>query len=198
MRPSHQELKDLWLYSYSRGSLLEADQWLNVMDQTDLESPQTSALVCATVVAYARPFTISQVTGKERVVPLKGVSPPSHLSASHEMVLKLRDKVIGHKDATVAKGDTATPNIILVNRDATGFDIHTIIVRGMAPNIRKELKSLCSHFVAYCEAQIRPLFTRYGQEIMRHPIGVYELLVTEGPDDWIQPHKLVERSTEQS
>jgi hypothetical protein len=189
MRPSHDELKSLWIYSYSRASLLEAQQWLDSMDHTDPKSPQFRALVCASVVAYARPFMISQVTQKERVVPLKGVLPPSPLNATHAMVLKLRDKVMGHKDATPAKGDSTTPNIMLIRRDATGFDLHTIIIEGMELETRTEVKALCSHFVAHCEAQVHPIIARYGSEIMRHPVGTYELLVTEPPHDWIRVHK---------
>lgn len=186
MRPSHEELKRLWIYSYSRASLIEADQWLDAMDRTEPKSPQFRALVCAAVVAYARPFTISQVTTNERVVPLKDVPAPQQWSATHAMVLKLRDKALGHKDATPAKGDSTTLNIMLIRRDAKGFDLHTIIIEGMEPETRKEVRGLCAHFVAYCEAQVNPLIACYGPEIMRKPIGTYELLVTEPPDDWIR------------
>ena len=169
--------------------MLEADQWLDAMDQTAPDSLQARALIYAAVVAYARPFTISQVTPKERVVPLKDIPPPLHLAATHTMILDLRNKVIGHKDATPAVGNVATPNIILIKLDATGLNLRTVNIKGMTPGIRKEWKSLCSHFVAHCVAQIHPLFMRYYSEIRRQPDGVYELLVTEPPDDWIRLHK---------
>ena len=57
------------------------------------------ALVYAAVVAYCRPFTKSQVKTDERVVPLGGVLPPSHLANAHNNLINLRNKVIGHKDA---------------------------------------------------------------------------------------------------
>ena len=186
MRPSYEELKRLWLYSYSRASLIEADQWLDAMPQTDPKTPQFRALICAVVVAYARPFTASQVTPTERVVPLKGVVPPPQLSAAHEMILKLRDKVMGHKDATPAKGDSTTPNVMIIDRDAKGFDLHTIIIEGMEPETQREVKSLCSHFIAYCHAQVDPIVKHYGPEIMLRPIGRYQLLVSQPPNDWIR------------
>jgi|SRR5581483_1202525 len=189
MRPSHEELKQLWLYSYSRASLLEAQQWLYAMEHTDEKSPQFRALICASVIAYARPFTTSQVTAKERVVPLQGVLAPPALEAAHATVLKLRNKLMGHKDATPAKGDPATPNVMLIRRNAKGFDLHTIIVEGMLPETRKEVISLCDHFVAHCVSHVQPIIDHYGPEIMRHPIGLYELLVTEPPNDWLKPHQ---------
>jgi hypothetical protein len=166
--------------------LIEADQWLDAMPETDPRSPQFRALICAAVVAYARPFTACQVTPTERVVPLKGVPPPPQLSSTHAMILKLRDKVMGHKDATPARGDSTTPNVMIIRRDATGFDLHTIIIEGMEPETRNEVKSLCSHFVGYCESQVESINAHCGPEIMRHPIGAYELLVTEPPNDWIR------------
>ena len=189
MKPTQEELKWIWRYSYSRTSLLEAHEWIDVLGQIDPKSPQIGALTCAIVIAYARPFTQSQISQTERVVPLSGVSPPSHLSATHETVLELRNKVMGHKDATPAKGDTATPNKILIKRDETGFDLSTIVFEGIALNKRGELKSLCSHFVAHCEARTRTLIEPYRSEIMQQPLGVYELLVTESHNDWIRPLK---------
>jgi len=103
------------------------------------------------------------------------------------MALKLRDKVMGHKDATPAKGDSTTPNVMIIRRDPTGFDLHTVIIEGMEAATRREMKGLCAHFVAHCESQVRPIIAQYGPEIMRRPIGAYELLVTEPPDDWIRP-----------
>src|SRR6266542_2572025 len=177
MRPSHEELKTLWVYCYARASLLEAEQWLDAMGHTDAESSQFRALLCAAVVAYARPFTISQVTPKERLVPLDGVLPPPQLVASHAMLLKSRDKLFGHKDGTPAKGDSTTPNLLLIRRRATDVDLHTVFVKEMGPHTRKEAKELCSHFVAHCESLAQPILDRCQPEIMRRPIGVYELLV---------------------
>lgn len=119
-------------------------------------------------------------------MPLKGIPPPPDLGATHAMILKLRDKVMGHKDATPANGDAASPNIMLIRRDATGFNLHTIIIEGMTAETQKEMTGLCSHFVAHCESQVGPIIARYGPEVMSRPIGEYELLVAEPPNDWIR------------
>jgi hypothetical protein len=189
MRPNVEELKSIWLHSYSRTSLLEAKRCLSAIDTAKPGSAEHGALVCATVVAYARPFTKWQITLKERVVPLEGIPPPVRLEAAHKIVLKLRDKVVGHKDAVLSKDDGVSPNIVVFRRDTTGFDLHTIIIDDMHGQARKEVKELCSHFVAHCEEKLKSLIGPYLPEIMRFPPGLYELLVAESPNDWIRRHK---------
>ncbi|HLP08677.1 MAG TPA: hypothetical protein VK178_10955 [Opitutaceae bacterium] len=151
------------------------------MSNTATGTPQFEALICATVVAYARPFTKSQITDKKRIIPLKDVPPPSSLHNTHSMLLKLRDKVMGHKDATPASGDTKSPNILVLDRDRDGFNLHTIRIGGMETRTRSETQALCGYFVQICEAQLKPLIERHGPEIMKQPIGRYELLVNEPP-----------------
>lgn len=189
MRPSAEEIAKLWLYTYSRASLLEAEEWIDtLLGLPQPPTPLTRALASAIVVAYARPFTKSQVTTSKRMVALKDVEPPPDLTLTHLMVLKLRDKVIGHKDAVPAPGDLATPNIVLAKRDSSGFDLHTIIMIGMAPSLLPKLKSLCEFFVQHCETQLKPFSTRHGPEIMKEPEGMYEIVCSEPPDPWIRKH----------
>jgi hypothetical protein len=145
MTPTAEELASLWLYTYSRASLLEAESWIDVLSASAADStPVARALSCSIVVSYARPFTKSQVTKDKRVIPLGDVEPPHELASTHCIMLKLRDKVIGHKDAIPAAGDSVTPNIVLLKRDSCGFDIHTVIVTGVDLDLLTELKSLCT------------------------------------------------------
>jgi hypothetical protein len=189
MRPSHLEIKTLWLCSYARTSLLEARDWLTLMEHTDGNTIQMAALTCATVVAYARPFTKSQITAKERVIPLREVKPPPRLFDTHGIILKLRDKVMGHKDATAAAGDSSTPNRILIQKNAKGFSVSTVVVEDLPADVRSEAKLLCSHFIAHCEAAIDSILTAHRAEIMNRPDGLYEILVIDGPQEWITAHK---------
>jgi len=144
------------------------------------------ALVYAAVVAYCRPFTKSQVTPTERVIPLDDVSPPGHLAAAHGNMLNLRDKVIVHKDAVPTKG-YSTPNMILLDRVGSGFQLYTTRLGEMGTEQRKAVKELCSYFFQHCEAKLRPLTRKYHPELMRYPEGAYELLITESPNEWIRP-----------
>ena len=58
MRPTVEDLQAIWLFTYSRASLLEAKEFLAELDKVMPESLQYRALIYAAIVAYARPFTI--------------------------------------------------------------------------------------------------------------------------------------------
>ena len=72
MRPTSADLRGLWLHAYSRSLLVQAEQWVADMETRNSQS-QFRALICAAVVAHARPFTTSQVTKSERVVASNGM-----------------------------------------------------------------------------------------------------------------------------
>ena len=105
MRPTVEDLQAIWLFTYSRVSLLEAAEFFAELDVVEPESVQGRALIEATLVAYARPFTACFLPPNRKKVngPLKDVSPPEHLAEFHKRCAILRDTVIGHKDATPAK-----------------------------------------------------------------------------------------------
>jgi hypothetical protein len=67
MRPTFDELKYFWANAYSRSAIIEAHQWLDEMESINPKSPVMSALISAVVTAYARAFTISQVTAALRI-----------------------------------------------------------------------------------------------------------------------------------
>jgi len=72
MRPTSADLKGLWLHAYSRSSLIQAGHWVADMETRNSQS-QFRALICAAVVAYARPFTTPRVTKSERIVASNGM-----------------------------------------------------------------------------------------------------------------------------
>src|ERR1700747_1798787 len=115
MRPTVEDLQAIWRFTYSRASLLEAVKYLEELDTVATDSPQYRALIHATIAAYARPFTSCYLPPRrKKVVPLKDILPPRHLTQFHGHALTMRDTMIGHTDATPAEGYTATPNIVVV------------------------------------------------------------------------------------
>src|SRR4051812_2250931 len=134
MRPTVEDLQAIWLFTYSRDSLLEAANFLAELDKVAPESLQYRALIDAAVVAYARPFTVCLLPPeRKRVVPLEDVLPPQHLAQFHEHALIVRDTVIGHKDATPAKGYTATPNSVVVLIYPDTFSLYSAMIGEMLP-----------------------------------------------------------------
>ena len=85
MRPTVEDLQAIWLFTYSRGSLLDAANFLAELGKVTPESFQYRALVDAAVTAYTRPLTTCSATQtKDR--PLKNVPPPNPTSASMNLI----------------------------------------------------------------------------------------------------------------
>jgi hypothetical protein len=185
MRPTFEDLKAIWLLCHSRAAFIDARRWLDEMETARNDS-HNEALVYAAVVAYCRPFTKSQVTQKQRVIPLDGVLPPQHLADAHENLLLLRDKIIGHRDAVPTEGYSRSANPLLLDRFDSTYRLNTSRLGEMLPEQRKAAKELCAYFVTHCETRLSAVTRKYRGELLRYPEGEYELLLTEPPDDWIK------------
>jgi hypothetical protein len=185
MRPTLEELKSIWLHAYSRSSLIQADGWVVDLETTDPRTTKYRALISAVIVAYCRPFTKSQVTKSERVVPLADVEPPAELELTHTNLIGLRDKVVGHADALPAKGHDETPNKVLIFRDATGYNLHTVLTSDIAPEERQKIRQLCGYFIEICDEKLRPLMAKIAGDIPALP-GAYEVMITAEPEEWLK------------
>lgn len=98
--------------------------------------------------------------------------------------------MIGHKNATPAKGYTATPNIVVVRIfPHDDFSLHAMMPGRMESAMKSGLSELCVHFVKHCEANVNRLIQVYGSELMKNPPGQYELAISEPPDDWLIPFR---------
>jgi hypothetical protein len=187
MRPTVKDLEDIWMFTYARASLIEAANYVAELDKVAPKSIQYRALIDAAVIAYGRPFTACWVSAKRKVVPLKDVPIPEHLAEAHEHARNLRNTMVGHKDATPSEGYTATPNIVLVEIDRGNFGLNTAMLGEMGPELKEALRELCPHFVNHCEANLRRLKKVYLSEVVKNPPGVYELVISEPPADWLVP-----------
>jgi hypothetical protein len=97
--------------------------------------------------------------------------------------------MIGHKDATPAKGYTATPNVVLVGIDRDDFDLNATIIGRLQPHMKEALGELCDYFVNHCETILQGWKMVYGPEVMKHAPGEYELVISEPPVDWLIPFR---------
>jgi hypothetical protein len=196
MRPTIAHLQAIWLFTYSRSSLLDAANFLGqvsdiapALDKVTPESLRYRALVDAAIISYARPFTTCFLPPNRRVKPLGDVRPPEHLTEAHEHALILRDTMIGHKDATPAKGYTASPNIVVVRIWNGNLSLNGTMIGDMYPELKNALTELCAHFVKHCESNLSQSRKRYLSEFMQHPTGQYELVISEPPADWLTPFR---------
>ena len=190
MRPTVEDLQAIWLFTYSRSSLLDAAGFLAQLDKAEPESLQYRALIDAAIAAYARPFTVCLLPPeRKKVVPLKDVFPPQHLAEFHEHALILRHTMIGHKDATPAKGYTATPNFVVVRIYPDKLSLNSVMIGEMYPALKNGLPELCAYFVKHCEGNLSRLKKIYLSELMKNPPGQYELVISEPPADWLIPFR---------
>lgn len=195
MPPTVEDLQAIWRFTYSRSSLLDAKNFLGQLSEVapelgvlTPESLRYRALVEAAVVSYGRPFTTCYLPPKRKVKPLGDVSPPQHLAQFHNDALILRDKMVGHKDATPAEGYTWSPNIVVVRIYPDGdFSLNATMLGQMEPSMKRGLTELCDHFVKHCEASLSGLRGRYVPELMKNPVGQYELVIAEPPAAWLTP-----------
>lgn len=191
MRPTREEIVSIWRYLYARSAFIDAAEYLNAYESADhttgLGQTFARASLCAAIIAYARPFTMSQIAaGRKREQPISH-PPPSDLAEAHRLALKFRDRIYGHKDATPAEGDQITPNIIVLERHEGGFVIHAREPLKLDAWCVAQLKLLSSYFGAYCYSQMQPIVTKYNAEILTHPNGQYELRAADDSDPWLIP-----------
>lgn len=193
-RPTLSELTDIWRYTYARSAHFEVVSNLWVLEKLDgpeeMMGPLRRAVVGSTVVSYARPFTASQIDKKTRIRALQDAPLPPDLGLreEHERILYLRDKAIGHKDATEWKTGVPGPNRVIVRRKkAGGFDIHTVTLEGFDEIVVGRLKLLCAHYITHCESKLSPFMKKYGAEFTALASGDYELRVVGAPHPWIVP-----------
>jgi hypothetical protein len=187
MQPSAAEQIDLWRYAYARSSMNEAKATFEILiSDKDLGRDIRRGLLYAAIVCYARPFTAWQVTPSKRVVPLKDApAVPDDLRITHNDYLELRNKVVGHKDATPGPGRDGHPNVVLLDIDDKGFNLHTIEF-DVSDSVLRELISLATLFITHCEAKLIPLMDKIKPELKALPVGTYLVTPAEPPEPWIR------------
>src|ERR1700733_1336608 len=96
--PSQAARIEIWRYTYARSSLVEAREAAKLLAANPrLPDEMKRSIVYQVVIAYARPFTKSQVTDSKRIVPLEDELVPAEFRALHEEYIQMRNCVFGHK-----------------------------------------------------------------------------------------------------
>jgi hypothetical protein len=187
MPPTLDEQIDIWRYAYARSAMNEAKSTIQfLLTNRDLDPVVRRGLTYAFIVCYARPFTKWQATPKRRLVPLEGAPAiPRHLEVTHRDYLELRDKIVGHKDATTTSGRKGHPNVVHLHLDADGLRLHTTEF-AIDEKTLKELVQLTDFFLDYSEGQLRPRIEKIKPEFKALGPGSYDLSPTEPPGPWIR------------
>ena len=137
------------------------------------------AIVYQIVVAYARPFTQSQVTKSKRIVPLPHEVVPAKFRDLHNEYIQMRDRAFGHKDALAFP--SAPVNRVIVCVDDTGFELHTASPYTMLDAGLLDTVKLCDLLVGYCMSKIE----KYCSYFVGIGKGVYVLSLEANPKEWL-------------
>ena len=185
MRPTVVELKSIWMYAYSKAAFHETTRYVDAIETVEPDSTLCHALVSASIVAYARPFTYCRFTANDSTIPLKDIEPPSHLKNVHEKFLAARHQTVGHKDAREIKGELPR-TVLVMKRALNNAAFHPLGVHEMKRWGRQDMKELCSHFIRECDRRLAPLMEKYESEFLRRPAGTYRLVICDPPREWLE------------
>ena len=178
--PSQHERIEIWRYTYARSSLVEAWEAAKLLfAHRELPDEVQEAIACQIVVAYARPFTKSQVTESKRIVPLANELVPVKFQALHKEHLEMRDRGIGHKDAIAFP--SSPMNRVIIRRDDTGFELHTVSHYTMLDGGLKQTVELCDYLVQHCISKLTP----YCASFVGVEKGIYVLSLEADPKEWL-------------
>ena len=178
--PSQHARIEIWRYTYARSSLIEAKEAAKfLIAHQKLPDQVQQAIVYQVVVAYARPFTKSQVTKSKRIVPLASNVVPAEFQDLHNEHLQMRDCTIGHKDAVAFP--LAPLNKVIISVDDTGFELHTVSPYRMFETGLQQTVKLCDYLIRYCESKVQ----EYCSHFVGVGKGVYILSIEADPVEWL-------------
>lgn len=184
--PPLHDCLEIWRYTYARSSLVDAlDAAQALLDgQASLMLVLKKALVGHLVISYARPFTKSQFTISKRDIPLTETSVPSTKRATHDFLLKMRDKSIGHKDATAFADSTV--NRVLVRLGDDSLSLHTVSPFDIDPAKLADIMALCEELIESCDIALDPYVRTYFLGKSRPAKGEYLIMTEEAPSEWLK------------
>jgi hypothetical protein len=179
--PPQNDRIEIWRYLYAKDSLLEASEAAKFLLATRPLSPLLQrAVVCHLVVAYARPFTESQLTVSERRPSLTELAVPAEFRDLHKQCLEIRNWAIAHKDATALPSTLL--NRVVVRVCESGVRMNATLVSDMPESALHTVVRLCERLVAHCEAEVQ----KYSSHFSGVGRGVYYLSLEKSPSEWLE------------
>ena len=176
--PTQQERIAFWMHSYARSSFIQARSYAQIImdDNPTMRSSIRRALSDAILGAYCRPFKQrSQVRLPEVLVPA------SHRDF-HDAMIKLRDKVVAHRDLDGPITDWGFISQLQLNYHAGQLEVQTI-----SPTITNEnsmkIIELTSLYIAAMDTKIDDFVGAYIRVPFRDESYVVSL--DKSPEHWL-------------
>jgi hypothetical protein len=178
MRPSRTERFAFWRDEYALDSFTVLQRLLAFMLSQNQKGPQMRTwLTVSATVLYARPFKQwAEVRLAEDDVPIK-------YRATHNEVLKYRDKVIAHRDPNAHKRDVWGNELPIVSE---GSDIRTSTAN---PALEHDLAGSLLELVEILIPMLKARSSSFVSKYLPRPLapGAYVLSLEENPAEWLKP-----------
>jgi len=179
--PSQNDRIEIWRYTYASSSLDEASRAAQyLLANRGLPWDLKKAMVCQIVIAYARPFSKSQVTPSRRITPLAENLVPVQFRDLHREHCEMRHRAVGHKDATAFP--SASLNKVMVHIDDRGVSLRTTSVYDISDHALNRTIELCDLLVTRCATELEKYISHFHGE----PSGDYLMSTDESPAVWLE------------
>jgi hypothetical protein len=142
------------------------------------------ALLVSIVVSYATPFTKAQVSKNKRIIPLDERLVPQRYKKIHSEFLIMRNRVFGHKDATV--GPSFGPvNKVIIHVAPTFLDVHTASPFELTKSALQETIQLCRELITIADQHVSKFVTMHFNGGKIPELGIYEIDIEAASENWL-------------
>jgi hypothetical protein len=175
--PSKSERVEFWKSAYARSSFIQARLYCHRFLDTTRSGLEVedSALSCAAIVTYMRPFK------QRKVVRLDAAVVPTEFQKLHSRLEEYRDKVVAHRDLDGPKTPWGIVSELTLAFDGKGFDLLTFNAI-MDRETAGELSALCSVLVDVMDSRLNEFVRRF---VPNRPPGNFGVSLDEIPPDWL-------------
>jgi hypothetical protein len=184
--PSQEELVEVWRYAYARSSFIEATTYCKILleNWNQIENAIKQALLTSLVISYARPFTKAQVTKSKRIVPSDESLVPQCHQQLHNEYMTMRNRVFGHKDATV-ESSFGPVNKIIIHVTPSFLDLRTASMGDIKIQALQQTIELCQKLIAITDQEANKFILANFSGENFPTIGLYEIDLEANFGNWL-------------
>jgi len=182
-----EDAKSLWMMFYAGQSFMHVKAAAEYVCQNNIseDSPVFYPLMAAVYVLYGKPFKKSRGVGSlgEEIIP------PEY-QALHRELLKHRDQIYAHSDATAFEWpDVGRANQVRLVRRSADKSLFCSQLQASPPLV-PHIINLCRHLQETIESRKLELFKKY-EKYVPPDVGEYVLNIDDASGDFFKPAKAV-------
>jgi hypothetical protein len=180
--PSESDRIEIWRLTYACSSLHEARGAAKyLLANRNLAWDSKKAFLTQLVIAYARPFTKCQLTASIRAAPLAEGLVPHQFIDLHREHWEMRNRAVGHKDATAFPSRPLNKVLLHVDDDGS-LELTTTSVYDLSDDALRRTIDLCELLVRHCASELQ----KYMLHFAGMPPGEYLMSTESAPVAWLE------------